>query len=213
MPQLYVGVGSLAPSIHCRFHLVRAEDEHLTFSPTASDKSTFFFDEASFVVEMNLHALFHYLTNWDQILHYCQKLEHARHFWCRFGFLLPQMGHYWHVEWGELCHPQFPHNRVVRAFVVLKTNPHETSCGWMHPSRQTIHLLSWRCWSSWRLSLSLLYDSLQTLPNDRCGQNWSLSLWVVDLWRPTHSSFCDTLPRSGQTCHSIYIERNCSTGL
>ena len=45
VPQLNVGVDSLTPGIHCRFHLMRVEDEHLTFSPTTSDKSAFFFDE------------------------------------------------------------------------------------------------------------------------------------------------------------------------
>ena len=63
VPQLNVSVSSMAVGKHCRFHLMRVEDEHPTLSATASDKSTFFFDEASFVVEMNLHALFHYLTN------------------------------------------------------------------------------------------------------------------------------------------------------
>ena len=61
--QLYVGVGSMALGKHCRFHLVRIEDEHLTFSSTMSDKSTFFSDEASSVIEADLHALFHYLAN------------------------------------------------------------------------------------------------------------------------------------------------------
>ena len=60
--QLYVGVGSLALGIHCRSQLVRVEDEHSTFSPTTSDKSAFFFDEASSIVEANLHALFNYLA-------------------------------------------------------------------------------------------------------------------------------------------------------
>ena len=63
MLQLYVGVGSMALRKHCRFHLVRIEDEHLTFSSSASDKSAFFFNEASSIVETNLHALFHYLAN------------------------------------------------------------------------------------------------------------------------------------------------------
>ena len=63
MPQLYVGVGSMALGKHCRFHLVRVEDEHPTLSATASDKSTFFFDEASSIVEANLHAVFDYLAN------------------------------------------------------------------------------------------------------------------------------------------------------
>ena len=61
---LYVGVGSLTLGIHCIFHLVRVEDEHLTFSPTTCDKSvTFFFNESSSIIEANLHALFVYLAN------------------------------------------------------------------------------------------------------------------------------------------------------
>ena len=63
VPQLYVSVGSLALGIHCRIHLVRVEDEHLTFSPTPSDESAFFFDEASSIIEADLHALFDYLAN------------------------------------------------------------------------------------------------------------------------------------------------------
>ena len=61
--QLYVVVGSMALGIHCRLYLVRIKDENPTFSSTASDKSCFFFNEASVVVEVNVHALFRYLTN------------------------------------------------------------------------------------------------------------------------------------------------------
>mgnify|MGYP006889216670 CR=1 FL=1 len=63
VPYLYVGVESLALSIHGQFNPVRVEDEHMTISPTAHDKSAFFFDEASSIVEANLHALFDYLAN------------------------------------------------------------------------------------------------------------------------------------------------------
>ena len=62
---LYVGVGSLTLGIHCIFHLVRVEDEHLTLSSTAGNESTFFLNEAPFVIEANLHALFHNLANQD----------------------------------------------------------------------------------------------------------------------------------------------------
>ena len=70
VPQLYVGVGSMALGKHCRFHLVRIEDEHSTFFSSASDNSAFLFDEATMVVESNLHALFHDLADQDQILRY-----------------------------------------------------------------------------------------------------------------------------------------------
>ena len=63
VPQLYVGVDFPAHCIHNRFHLVRVEDEHPTFSPTPSDESAFFFDEASSIIEADLHALFDYLAN------------------------------------------------------------------------------------------------------------------------------------------------------
>ena len=73
------------------------------------------------------------------------SMEHAKRSWCGSDCPLRRMGHYRHVEWGELWHPQFPHRQVIRASVALRTNPHQNSCGWMHPSRRTIHLLSWRC--------------------------------------------------------------------
>ena len=76
VPQLYVGVGSMALGKHFQFHLVRIEDEHLTFALTVSDKSSFGFDEASSFVEENLHALFHYLDNREK--NYSLLLEHAR---------------------------------------------------------------------------------------------------------------------------------------
>mgnify|MGYP000550673338 CR=1 FL=1 len=69
VPQLYVGVGSMALSKHCRFHLVRIEDEHSSFSSSASYDSAFLFDEAATFVELNLHDLFHDLADRDQILY------------------------------------------------------------------------------------------------------------------------------------------------
>ena len=65
MPQLYVSTGSMALGIHCRFHLARIEDKHLTFISTASDNRTFFFNEAPSVVDENLHALFQNLADQD----------------------------------------------------------------------------------------------------------------------------------------------------
>ena len=76
----------------------------------------------------------------------------------------------------------------------------------MHPRWQTIHLLSWRCWSGWRPSLSSLCASLQTFCHDR--RSW----WVIILWRPTHSSFTDTLPHRGLVCHNLRTGRSCSDG-
>ena len=65
MPKLYVSVDSMLFGKHCRFHLMRIEDEHLTFSLTVSDNSVFFFDEAPSVIEVNLHAMFHILADVD----------------------------------------------------------------------------------------------------------------------------------------------------
>ena len=60
---------------HCRFHLVRIEDEHPTFSSTTSDKSSFLFDKAFSIVDANLHALFHYMADLDQIVCYCRNMQ------------------------------------------------------------------------------------------------------------------------------------------
>ena len=62
---------------HCRFHLVRIENKHLTFSSTARDNSAFLFYEVSFIVELNFRALFHNLANRDQILRYCRNMQDA----------------------------------------------------------------------------------------------------------------------------------------
>ena len=75
MPQLYVGFGFTVVGIHCRFHLVRVKDEHLAFSSTASNNSTFLFDEASSIVEPNLHTLFHDPVNLDEILCYGWNMQ------------------------------------------------------------------------------------------------------------------------------------------
>ena len=126
VPQLNVGVDSLTPGIHCRFHLMRVEDEHLTFSPTTCDKSvTFFFNESSSIIEANLHALFHNLADRDKIFCYCWNMQDI----VDVGLIAL------FAEWditnilkGVNCVISFPHSRVVRAFVALRTNLHETSC-------------------------------------------------------------------------------------
>ena len=61
--ELYVGNNFMALGKHCRFYLVRIEDDHFAFSSSASDDSAFHFDEAATIVESNLHALFHDLAD------------------------------------------------------------------------------------------------------------------------------------------------------
>ena len=68
VPQLYVGVGFRVFCEHGGFHLVRVEDEHPALSSSTRDDSAFFFDEAPFLVESDLHALLNHLANRDQIL-------------------------------------------------------------------------------------------------------------------------------------------------
>ena len=63
VPQLDVHLGFETFGIHGLFHLVRIENEHAAFSPSLSYESTIFLDEATFVVEMNLHALLHDLAD------------------------------------------------------------------------------------------------------------------------------------------------------
>ena len=60
---------------HCRFHLVRFEDEHPTFSSTTSDNSAFIFYEAPSIVEANMHALFYNLADRDRILRYSRNMQ------------------------------------------------------------------------------------------------------------------------------------------
>ena len=61
--------------VHCRFHLVRIEDEHTAFFPPLSYDSAIFLDETTFVVEADLHALLHDLADRDQILRYCGHVQ------------------------------------------------------------------------------------------------------------------------------------------
>ena len=75
VPQIYVSVGLSALGIHCRFHLVRIEDEHSAFSSITSNNSAFLFDDTPSIVEPNLHALFHDLADRDQILRYCWNMQ------------------------------------------------------------------------------------------------------------------------------------------
>ena len=68
VPYLYVCIGFGAFSKHGRFHLVRIENEHSTFPSTTSDELAFLLDEATTLVEMDLHPLLQNLADWDQIL-------------------------------------------------------------------------------------------------------------------------------------------------
>ena len=68
VPQLYVGIGFRAFCEHGRFHLVRIENEHSALSSSARDDSALFFDEATVLVESNLHPLLNQLADRDQIL-------------------------------------------------------------------------------------------------------------------------------------------------
>ena len=68
VPQLDVCLSFETFGVQGRFYLVRVEDEQATVSPSLGYKSAVFLDEATFVVEANLHALLHDLANRDQIL-------------------------------------------------------------------------------------------------------------------------------------------------
>ena len=68
VPQLYVRIGFGSFCKHGRFHLVQIENEHSTPASSASDESALFFDEATVLVESNLHALFNNLADRDQII-------------------------------------------------------------------------------------------------------------------------------------------------
>ena len=75
--QLYVSVGFMALGKHCRFHLVGIEDEHLTFTSTTSDNSTFLFDEAVTVIEAQLACPIPQSGQWR--LDSSLSFEHAKH--------------------------------------------------------------------------------------------------------------------------------------
>ena len=47
---------------------MQIENKHLALSSSTRDDSAFFFDEAPFLVESNLHALLNHLADRDQIL-------------------------------------------------------------------------------------------------------------------------------------------------
>ena len=69
MLELYVQIDFGTFCEHGRIHLdMRIENEHLALSSSASDESALFFDEATALVESNLHALFNNLADRDQIL-------------------------------------------------------------------------------------------------------------------------------------------------
>ena len=75
VPQLDARLGFETFCVHCRFHLVRIEDEHTAFFPPLSYDSAIFLDETTFVVEADLHALLHDLADRDQILRYCGHVQ------------------------------------------------------------------------------------------------------------------------------------------
>ena len=75
VPQLDVHLGFETFGILGRFHLVRIEDEHSTFSLSPNYESTIFFYKASFVVETNLHALLKDLADRDQCFSYCRYMQ------------------------------------------------------------------------------------------------------------------------------------------
>ena len=63
VPQLDFFLGFETFGVHGRFYLVRVEDEQATVSPSLGYESAIFLDEATFVVEANLHALLHDLAD------------------------------------------------------------------------------------------------------------------------------------------------------
>ena len=73
--QLDARLGFETFGIHDRFHLIRIENEHATFSPSSRYESAIFLDEATFVVETNLHALLHDLADQYQIICYCWYIQ------------------------------------------------------------------------------------------------------------------------------------------
>ena len=76
VPQLDVRLSFETFGIHGRFHLLRIEsNEHSAFSPSPSYELANFFNKASFVVELYLHALLHDLADRDQILSDCRNLK------------------------------------------------------------------------------------------------------------------------------------------
>ena len=67
VPQFQAGFDFDAVCEHGGLHLARLEDEHSSFSTTMRYDLIVFFNEASFIIEPYLHALFHYLADRDQI--------------------------------------------------------------------------------------------------------------------------------------------------
>ena len=56
VPQLDVCLGFVTFGVNGRFYLVRIENEHATFTLPLRYERSIFLDEATFVVEANLHA-------------------------------------------------------------------------------------------------------------------------------------------------------------
>mgnify|MGYP000479906810 CR=1 FL=1 len=75
VPQLEVLLSFETLGIQSRFHLIRFENEHSTFSPSSSYESAIFLNEASFVVETNFHSLLHNLAYREQIRHYHRHVQ------------------------------------------------------------------------------------------------------------------------------------------
>ena len=75
VPQLNVCLGFETFGVHGRFYLVRVKDEHVSVSPSLGYESAIFFNERTFVVEADLHALLHDLADRNQILCYCGHVQ------------------------------------------------------------------------------------------------------------------------------------------
>ena len=73
--QLDVCLGFETFGVHGRFYLVRVEDEKETVSPSLGYDSAVFLNEASVVVETDLHALLHNLADRDKIICYCGHVQ------------------------------------------------------------------------------------------------------------------------------------------
>ena len=78
VPQLNVCLGFETFGVHGRFYLVRIEDEHATFSPSLGYESAIFLDEATFIVEANLHALLHDLADQGQSFCYGRNMQDVK---------------------------------------------------------------------------------------------------------------------------------------
>ena len=126
VPQLDARLVFETVSVHCRFHLVRIEDEHSAVSPPLSYESAILLDEASFFVEADLHALLHDLADRDQILCYCGHVQDILD-----AIVLAVV-----AEWDLWCHLPSLCSRVDPAFLGHETTLRVTSCDEPHTSSE-----------------------------------------------------------------------------